>query len=149
MRWFLIPAISTVAVALANPASAKAQVIVGGNPTFLAPYSLPVAPFPSTLLPGSAAIPFASGGPVELALNQALWSMASRGFGPYAGHYPFFAQPNVAGAYPTYYVPWNGVRPLNVPGNQGQWVQPLTGNPGLHKGWYKGGGKGKGGKGKG
>ena len=150
MRWYLILAGVTV-VALADPTPAKAQIIPGGFPAFSAPNPLPFGSFPGVLSSGSGVIPFANGGPVEFALNRALLSMASQGFGPYAGYYGPLAGPRYfSGAYPAYSGPWGAYPPFNVPANSGKWVQPWTGNPGLHKGWYKGGGKGggKGGKGR-
>ena len=67
MRWFLIPAFATTALALADPTPAKAQVIVGGSPTYFTPYSVPFGLNPGVLYPGnSGVIPFVNGGPVEL-----------------------------------------------------------------------------------
>jgi len=159
MRWFMIPAVATVALVLADTAPAKAQVIVGGNPTLLTPNSVPFAPLAGSLLPGasgslfpgaSGVIPFANGGPVELALNRALWNMAGQGYGPLAGYYgPLAGTRYFGGPYPANAIPWNVYPPLTVPGNPGTWVQPWPGNNGLHKGWYKGGGKGGGKPGKG
>jgi hypothetical protein len=146
MRSFPIPVVVTMGLAVAVPASAQAQIL-GGAPALTAPFSIPFAPLPSAL-GGSSAIPYATGAPVEFALNRALWSMASRGYGPYAGYSPLLVPRNTAGAYPAYYGPWNAGRPLTVPANPGTWVQPWNGNPGLHKGWYKGGGGGKKGKGR-
>jgi hypothetical protein len=139
MRWFLILAAATAAIVFANPTPAKAQFILGGAPTYSAPFS-------GTLLPGGTGlIPFANGGPVELALNRALWNMAASGSGPFANYFsplggpryfaaPFAGNPNGFGA----------LRPLTVPANPGRWGVPQYGNPGLHRGWFKGGGKGKG-----
>ena len=68
MRWFLIPTVATTALALADPAPAKAQVIVGGSPTYFTPYSVPFGLNPGVLYPGnSGVIPFVNGGPVEMA----------------------------------------------------------------------------------
>jgi hypothetical protein len=147
MRWFLIPTVAAAALALANPTPAKAQVIVGGTPTYYSPYSVPLAPYPAALYPGSSGvIPFVNGSPVEFALNQALRSMAWRGYGPYAGYAPFVNPRYYGGAYPAYSEPWNAYRPYVAPANK--WVDPWPGNQGWHKGWSKGGGMG-GGKGAG
>jgi hypothetical protein len=150
MRWFLIPAVATAAVAFADPAPAKAQVIVG-YPAYSAPFPRPVVPFSGVVPGNSGVIPFVNGGPVEYALNTAFRSLGMNGLGPYAGHYTPYGVPRYfGGAYPGYYDQWGTYRPFNAPATR--WVDPWSGNPGLHKGWYKGGGKGGvkgGGKGKG
>jgi hypothetical protein len=144
MRWFMILAVA--ALTLADPAPVRAQGILGGYPSLLAPNSVPFAPLSGGLVPGgSGLIPFASGSPVEFGLNRAFWNMAASGYGgPLANYFsplgaprsfltPFAVNPNGLGV----------VRPLMVPATPGRLVVPY-GNPGLHKGWYKGKGKGKG-----
>lgn len=145
MRWFLILAVATVAVALVDAAPAKAQIVIGGyqiggypafTPRYYVPYT-PYSPYTRVVTPvGTEVIP-SNGGPVDFALNSALRPLGSIGYGPYAPYY----------GYPANYSPWNAYRPYNaLPSNwrlvEPKWVEPRTVNPGLHKGWYKGG-KGK------
>jgi hypothetical protein len=148
MRWYLIPAVAAVTLALADTTPAKAQVIVRGYPTLVSPSPVPLAPFPGS----SGVIPYASGGPFEIALSTALRSWAWSGYGPYAGFYPSPAYPGFSygSAYQGYAAPWGVYRPYNVPANAWKWGDPWPSNNGWHKGWYKGGGKGggKGGKGR-
>jgi hypothetical protein len=150
MRRLFIAAVAA-AVVVAGPAPAKAQVVVGDYPPYIAPYPRFVAPFPGGAFPGnSGVIPWVNGGPVEYALNTALRALTWRGYGPYAAYGRFPAQLYYGSPYPAYYGPWNAYGPYAVPAPKGKWVDPWPGNNGWHKGWYKsGGGKGggKGGKG--
>ena len=134
MRWFLIPAVAALAITLAGPAPAKAQFILGGNPTYNPRYSIPFVQYPRVVTPASPApIPYFNGSPVDLAVDSMLRSAGLSGYGPYAGKYAPFGS-----VYPANYNPWAALQPYNPTATNWKWVDPRSGNPGLHRGWFKG-----------
>jgi|SRR5262245_33127938 len=137
MRWFLIAAIATAALVLADPGPAKAQIIIGGyqiggppvyTPRYYAPYT-PYSPYTRVVTPAATeAIPV-NGGPVDFALNSALRPLGSVGYGPFAPYYGY--------ASPANYVQWSPLRPFNAPTVNWKAVDPRPVNPGLRKGWFR------------
>lgn len=131
MRWFLIPAIATAALTLADSAPAKAQIVIGGNPTYNPRFSIPFVQYPRVLPPASSTpIPYFNGSPVELATDSMLRSAGLSGYGPYAGNYARYIDPRS-------YVPSNWKA-----------IDPRSSIPTSPKGWFNGRGLGIG-KGKG
>jgi hypothetical protein len=161
MRWFLIPAVATTALVLADPTPVRAQITIGGYPTYSPPYGVRFAPPPGVPTPaGSGVLPNSNGGLVNFAVDDWLRTLGSTGYGPYAGNYAPFAGPRYNGfvnpanyvpgrvyqplngfVNPANYVPGRVYQPLNVPAANGKWVAPRSGNPGLHRGWFKGKGR--------
>jgi hypothetical protein len=138
MRWFLILPVATAAFVLADPAPAKAQIIIGGNPTYYPRYSGPFVQYPRVVYPAPAPVtpapvPYFNGSPVELALDSMWRSVGWTSYGPYAG-YSAYANPSYYSnlVNPANYAPWNGYRNFTAP----NW-KPV--NPGLPKGFLKGG----------
>ena len=126
MRWFLIPAIATAALALADPAPAKAQILVRGYPTYSPPYIVRFAPYnrvPTAASP--SVLPNFNGGLVDVALDNSLRTLGSTGYGPYAGNSALFAAPRYYGVVnPANYGPWGAYRPYTAPATNWKWVDP-------------------------
>jgi hypothetical protein len=133
MRSFLIAAIATAAVVLADPVPAKAQIIIGGPQPYTPRYYGPFVAYPRAVAPVSSEVLPVQGGPVNLAVNTWLRSLAPMGYGPYASNYGFV---NSAASNP-----WSAIRSVSAPPTNWKWAEPWSGNPGLHQGWFKGGGK--------
>ena len=141
MRWFLIPAVATTALALANPTPAEAQIVIGRYQ--ISPPAVRVTPYPVVSTPVSPRVlPNFNDGLVNVAVDNWLRSVGPMGYGPYAGYYAPFAGPRYYGfANPANYVPGRVFQPLNVPATNWKPVGPRSGNPGLHRGWFKGKGR--------
>jgi hypothetical protein len=133
MRSYLIAAIATAALILMAPVSAKAQIVIGGYPSYTPRYYVPFSPSPRFVTPVRTQVMPVTGGPVEVALNTGLSTLGSIGYGPYAPYYGFAA--------PANYGPWTAFRPFNPPAGNWKSVIPRTSNPGWNKGGLKGFGK--------
>ena len=149
MRRFLIPAVATTALALTVPAPAAAQIVIGGNSPYFPRYSAPFTPYRVVPPAAPTAVQTVTGGMPVGSLATVMRSLGWPGYGPFAG-YPY------AGNYgpltdrrafgfvpPARYAPWSGYQPFQVNPPTSNWkpVDPRSSNPGLHRGWFKGGGK--------
>ena len=123
MRWFLVAAVAVVGLTFADTAPAKAQIIIGGNPTYNPRYSGPFfqyprvvyatpAPVPTTPAP----IPYYNGSTVDYGMDWMMRSVGWTGYGPYGG-YSAYANPRYYSnlVNPSNYVPWNGYRQFTAP----------------------------------
>ncbi|HKB01919.1 MAG TPA: hypothetical protein VKD90_06845 [Gemmataceae bacterium] len=141
MRWFLIPAVATTAIALAGPTPAEAQIVIGGSPTYYPRYTVPFTPYTRVVSPTVAnVVPNFNGGLFDFGYDNFMRTLGWTGYGPYAGNFTPFDPRYYGFANPTNYSPWGSYRPFNVPTNWKQ-VVPQPGNFGLPNGSFKGFGK--------
>jgi hypothetical protein len=138
MRWFLVAAVAVVGLTLADTAPAKAQIIIGGNPTYYPQprYSGPFfqyprvvyatpAPVPATPAP----IPYYNGSTVDYGMDWMMRSVGWTGYGPYAGNYGQFVNPRYYGGV---------VRSYTQPSTYWNAVDPRNSIPKSPKGWFNG-----------
>ena len=135
MRWFLVLAVATAALMLVDPAPAKGQIVIGGNPTYYPRYSGPFVQYPRVVYPAPTPatptpIPYYNGSTVDYGMDWMMRSVGWTGYGPYAGNYGRIVDPRYYGGV---------IRSYTQPSTYWNMVDPRNSIPTSPKGFLKGG----------